>query len=209
MRRQHRDLKDVEAKINAISRHLEFAPNPGSPKDELSALSGSVSLDQLESLPVHDIGAAKHTLQLCWRELCGLQDHDSFTRANPRLPVNQAHIRVSDWLRRAEVPKLFEDGLSHSIPPSPDEFMALLTATHDHPYHRLRVEHPLEDAQDRISRMHRLAQRCAQLLGEPGRHEDAEKVLAMVERVYNDGFLAYQQWNHGQDVPILEQDDVQ
>ncbi|KAK8134962.1 hypothetical protein PG984_006974 [Apiospora sp. TS-2023a] len=304
MRRQHRDLKDVEAKMDAMSRHLDFAPNPGSPKDELSALSGSVSLDQLESLPVDDIGAAKHTLQLCWRELCGLRDHDSFARANPRLPVNQAHIRVSDWLRRAEVAKLFENGLSHSIfddesnvtclrrrsfgdpnsnhdeyhtffiisvvnglphqkdifplairtlkqgiskspeetqmfadilksaywrsasvgaeldlrmaglclyctdPPSPDEFMELLTAIHDHSYHQLRVEHPLEDVQDRISRMHRLAQRCAQLLGDQDSHEDAEKVLAMVERVYNDGFLAYQRWNHGQDIPILEQDDA-
>lgn len=91
-------------------------------------------------------------------------------------------------------------------PSLPEEFMELLTAIHDHPYHQLRVGRPLEDAQDRIRRMHRLAGRCALLLREQGRHDDTEKVLAMVERVYNDGFLAYQRWNHSRDVPGLSQD---
>lgn len=86
---------------------------------------------------------------------------------------------------------------------SPVEFMELLTAIYGDRYHQLRVEPPLEDAQDRISRMHRLAGRCAHLLGEQGRDEDAEKVLDLVKKVYNDGYLAYQRWNHPRDEASL------
>ncbi|KAK7949192.1 uncharacterized protein PG986_010078 [Apiospora aurea] len=86
----------------------------------------------------------------------------------------------------------------HPDHPSPKRFVNLLADIQSSPYHQLRIEPPPRDAQTRVSRMHRLAKRCAHLLDEEGQHDAAKKVLADVERVYSDGFLAYQHWNHGQ-----------
>lgn len=100
--------------MGGMSRYLDFAIATERPV-EIPGLSDDGLSDKLENLPLDDIDTAKHTLQLCWNELCQPPADDSAESAEATLPIDQAHKHVGRWMRRAEVVKLLENGLSHSM----------------------------------------------------------------------------------------------